>query len=360
MESTGHGGRPTESLRHRVRTRAKRLMNPLINRVGRKVLNGSFGLPPPMEHVSRLDGVLSNALTRSEFMPAKLSPVRPFEPSFMLRRPAAGGAQAPDGFPLPPREIRVGGYGDTDERYLEIGRNNIAMMRRVLSRHGRDIRPSHAILDFGCSCGPMLRFLREFGEKGQVWGADIHGDSIAWCLQHMSPPFRFLQNTMLPHLPFEDGTFDLVYCGSVFSHIGAMAETWIAELARIIRPGGTLYATYVPVEGMWRYLERWPEVGFSKAVRASFTEDQLREPFDTLVVDRSQFAHVVYDRSYFHRVCGQSFDVVGEQENAYTFQSGLVLGKPASAARAAISVQREAKPAAALSASLPTDRSTCR
>ncbi|MDX9910771.1 MAG: class I SAM-dependent methyltransferase [Phycisphaerales bacterium] len=348
------GDRPLGSLRRKLRARAKRVANPIINRAMRKVLHGSFGLPPPLAHVSRLDGVLSNALTRSEFNPAKLTPVRPFAQSYMLKRPDPGAPRAPDGFALPPREIRVGGYGDTDERYLQIGQNNINMMRRVLARYGRDITPGDNILDFGCSCGPMLRFLRPFAEKGEVWGADIHGDSIAWCLQHMNPPFRFVQNTTLPHLPFHEGTFDLIYCGSVFSHIGAMAEAWLAELARILRPGGTLYATYVPVEAMWKYLEKWPTVGFSKAVRASFTEAQLREPFDAVVVDRSQFAHVVYDRNYFYRLCKQSFDVVGEQENAYTFQSGLVLSRRAVRANARPQALTEAKPANERAAAVST------
>jgi SAM-dependent methyltransferase len=46
---------------------------------------------------------------------------------------------------------------------------------------------------------------------------------------------------MAPHLPFGDGSFGLVYCGSLFTHIDDLAESWFAELHRILRPGGRLY-----------------------------------------------------------------------------------------------------------------------
>ena len=46
---------------------------------------------------------------------------------------------------------------------------------------------------------------------------------------------------MSPHLPFEDRSFGLVYCGSLFTHIDDLAEAWLAELHRVLRPGGRLY-----------------------------------------------------------------------------------------------------------------------
>jgi len=34
------------------------------------------------------------------------------------------------------------------------------------------------------------------------------------------------------HLPFEDSSFDLVYCGSVFTHVSDLADAWFLELRR--------------------------------------------------------------------------------------------------------------------------------
>jgi len=42
-------------------------------------------------------------------------------------------------------------------------------------------------------------------------------------------------------LPFEDSSFDLVYCGSVFTHVSDLADAWFLELRRILRKGGYAY-----------------------------------------------------------------------------------------------------------------------
>jgi len=46
---------------------------------------------------------------------------------------------------------------------------------------------------------------------------------MLWCQQRMSPLFKFATTTSFPHLPFEDGYFDFVYAGSVFTHITDLA-----------------------------------------------------------------------------------------------------------------------------------------
>jgi ubiquinone/menaquinone biosynthesis C-methylase UbiE len=53
----------------------------------------------------------------------------------------------------------------------------------------------------------------------------------------------FANTTTLPHVPYEDNYFDLIYAGSVFTHIADLADAWLLELKRILRPGGMLYVT---------------------------------------------------------------------------------------------------------------------
>lgn len=82
---------------------------------------------------------------------------------------------------------------------------------------------------------------RRYG--GRRLGVDIAGSPIVWCQQHLQPPFKFVTTTSLPHLPFEDRHFDLVYAGSVFTHIADLADAWLLELRRIVRPGGIVFLT---------------------------------------------------------------------------------------------------------------------
>ena len=46
---------------------------------------------------------------------------------------------------------------------------------------------------------------------------------------------------MVPNLPFEDRSLGLIICGSVFTHVDDLAESWFLEMHRILRPGGRLY-----------------------------------------------------------------------------------------------------------------------
>ena len=72
------------------------------------------------------------------------------------------------------------------------------------------------ILDLGCGGGRMIRHLAPYAELTEVWGLDVSAPHINWLKTHLSPPFGFAVNTTLPHLPFADGFFGLIYCGSRF------------------------------------------------------------------------------------------------------------------------------------------------
>lgn len=76
----------------------------------------------------------------------------------------------------------------------------------------------------------MIRWLTKEAKAGEVWGVDIAGSHILWCQQNLPAPFKFATTTSFPHLPFEDNYFDLIYAGSVFTHIADLAESWLLEL----------------------------------------------------------------------------------------------------------------------------------
>ena len=287
---------------------------------------GSLGWVPKGLRAGLRDRVapwLAKLLNRVPSIGAKHYPLEPFAPAYILPKLEPGPA-ASDGMPVPPRQLWHE-YADTADRFLKIGRDNVEMMSRLLGEAGAPLGPGQSVLDFGCGAGPMIRCLRPLAEAGEVWGVDLSAEHVWWCRRALGAPFRFAVTSTTPHLPFRDGTFDLVYCGSVFSHIPEQPDTWLCELARVIRPGGTLYATYVPIEGMRRYLERRPDLHFSERLRARFDAATLGSEFDMLVCERSPSAHVVYDAAVFRAMCESVFDVLSETPNAYSAQSALVL-----------------------------------
>jgi SAM-dependent methyltransferase len=147
-----------------------------------------------------------------------------------------------DGLPVPPQDLWEG-YGKTPEQYLQLGREHTEQMIRILRAQGAAPDLNTKVLDFGCAAGRMLRFMPAHGNAGERWGVDLKAQTISWCQQYLSPPMLFAPCSTVPHLPFEDNYFDLVYAGSVFTHISDSPDTWFLELRRVVRKGGYLYLT---------------------------------------------------------------------------------------------------------------------
>ncbi len=101
------------------------------------------------------------------------------------------------------------------------------------------------VLDFGCGAGRVLRQFTDVAAEAEVWGCDIHAESVTWLERNLRPPFHFFRNAAVPPLPIADGYFDLVWAMSVFTHIGDGWEDWLLEMRRVLAPGGLFVASYL-------------------------------------------------------------------------------------------------------------------
>ena len=242
---------------------------------------------------------------------------------------SAADPMAPD-FPIPPPELRLG-YARAPDVYLANGQRNVQTMLELLRAAGAHLERGTRFLDFGCGAARMLRWLADFASHGEVWGTDISAEHIVWCTQHLAPPFYFLVNTTLPHLPFEDRYFDVVYAGSVFTHIDDLAQTWFLELRRVLRTGGMLYVTLHDRHSidLLTHAVPWREVPFAAFLRqnqdyAAFAHTN----FAMFTLGRATESQVFYDiESLCERLHGL-FTVRSVTEEAYGYQTAVLLEKP--------------------------------
>jgi len=102
------------------------------------------------------------------------------------------------------------------------------------------------VLDVGCGTGSNLRLLVELG-FGDVTGLDRSEDAIRWCREKQLPP---VERGDLCALPFPEDHFDLVLATDVLEHIDE-PDAGVAELRRVLRPGGTLIVTVPAFESLW-------------------------------------------------------------------------------------------------------------
>src|SRR5262249_6791786 len=120
----------------------------------------------------------------------------------------------------------------------------------------RGLRPNHRVLDVGCGIGPLAIGLLDHLTEGSYEGLDVHAEAVAWCQRAITsryPRFRFRHADLfstaynprgrLPagdyRFPYDAGTFDFAFLGSVCTHLpaGEVAH-YLREISRVLRPGG--------------------------------------------------------------------------------------------------------------------------
>jgi SAM-dependent methyltransferase len=198
-------------------------------------------------------------------------------------------------------------------------------MRNILAASGFSFQDGCRVLELGCAGGRMLRFFEDVARRGEVWGTDISGEHIFWCKQNLSPPFNFFITTTTPHLPFADAYFDLIYAGSVFTHIDDLADTWLLELRRLLKPGGRLYIT-IHDNHTIRVLSEEQKDPLSKTLfcRKDYFENGDYEMF---TIGRFMRSQVFYDTDYLARTLKPFFELESVTPQAYGFQTGVLLRK---------------------------------
>jgi SAM-dependent methyltransferase len=140
----------------------------------------------------------------------------------------------------PPKHLQVRVTGGYSPNFIESGFTSIyPCLSRAVQRAGKELTDFSKILDFGCGCGRVIRALSTLLPEAKLFGIDIDDEAILWLQQNYS---KFGQFAVAPHLPptaFQANMFDLVFGISVFTHLPEdMQFLWLAELARITKPGG--------------------------------------------------------------------------------------------------------------------------
>lgn len=151
---------------------------------------------------------------------------------------------APDGLPLPDRlrMVRVVGHADWRQFY-DTGLDHAAIYAAIAAEAGAPLSEARTILDWGCGCGRIARHLSRH-TQAQVLGRDIDPVTVGWSARHLPGDYRL--SGFSPPLDLADGAVDAAIAQSVFTHLSRPAQAaWLAELARVLRPGGLLLLSFM-------------------------------------------------------------------------------------------------------------------
>jgi len=139
------------------------------------------------------------------------------------------------------------------------------------------------ILDIGCGTGANLEMLSRFGEAE---GVDVSADALAFCRQ------RGLQNVRqgeAEHLPYEDGSFDLVTGLDVVERLDDDV-TGLSGMHRVLRPGGYAFL-FVPA-----FMFLWGVQDVISHHRRRYTLESLRRAVQAagFEIERATYANMTF------------------------------------------------------------------
>jgi SAM-dependent methyltransferase len=161
----------------------------------------------------------------------------------------------------------------------------------VLRDQGVPIDGTTKILDLGCGAGKLVQAARERGYDAYGCGLglrDAHNDADADLIARGI--LRDIDRDPY-HLPFDDGTFDVVISDQVFEHVMDYPTT-LRETQRVMKPGGAFLHVfpprYMPIEPHARvplgtvlrqrwWLRTWAMIGIRNEFQTTMTAREACE-----------------------------------------------------------------------------------
>ncbi len=162
-------------------------------------------------------------------------------------------------------------YKIEETHWWFVGRRRI--IKSFIERVCATLKREHPrILDIGCGTGANLEMLAPFGETE---GVDVSTEALAFCRE------RGLQNVRqgeAEHLPYEDGSFDLVTALDVVEHLDDDVAG-LREMRRVLRPAGRALLFVPAFMFLWgvqddvsHHRRRYTRAGLKRVVRAAGLE----------------------------------------------------------------------------------------
>lgn len=139
---------------------------------------------------------------------------------------------------------KLGIYSDSDLIYhLGGGLANAIQISSKAAAHKCPFNKACGVLDFGCGTSRILRYMVELLPGPDYYASEVFFENINWGKQAF-PEVRYLHQDNFPPLDVKDCSFDIIYAYSIFTHFEEeLHKKWLAELHRLLKPGGVLILT---------------------------------------------------------------------------------------------------------------------
>ncbi|MCU0541861.1 MAG: methyltransferase domain-containing protein [Oscillatoriaceae cyanobacterium Prado104] len=144
---------------------------------------------------------------------------------------------------FPAEELQRQFVGTSGQAALNEAFNFYSQIKQYAGKLGLKLGRDSRILDFGCGWGRIIRFFLKDVAAENLYGIDVDSEMTDICIKTVRHG-NYSAIKPLPPLEFSEGSFDIVYAYSVFSHLAEPVQIkWVEEFSRILKPGGIFLAT---------------------------------------------------------------------------------------------------------------------
>lgn len=150
---------------------------------------------------------------------------------------------------LSDRNLGLPGFPSSTTQEIFVGQSGERALKeafdfyKLIKSRSKPSNSDTKVLDFGVGWGRIIRFFSKDIATDNLYGVDVD-QSILNESKSLGVPGNLQLIDPTGRLPFDNDTFEIVYAFSVFSHLSEeSAKIWLAELMRVMKPGGTLVIT---------------------------------------------------------------------------------------------------------------------
>jgi SAM-dependent methyltransferase len=220
------------------------------------------------------------------------------------------------------RRKRVDGHGI--EAGFNIGGYSTARkLDTIASRFaGRPLAGLGPVLDWGCGCGRVARFVARAG--ADLYGVDIDHENALWCSDHIRGTFTAISPD--PPTTFDDDFFGAIYGISIFTHLDRQYEAaWLKELHRIAKPGAILLLSVLG--GAASVASGVVERVFSPESAGGFVNLGRNRDIDSVTNASTYYRNVFHPPGYIAKNWGPYFEILSIEEGIVENMQDLVVAR---------------------------------
>jgi len=188
------------------------------------------------------------------------------------------------------------------------------------------VKPGNKILDAGCGNGRLYNFLKNKNITYQ--GLDSSKELIK--IASSTYPQGSFQMGDINALPFDNNSFDLIFCVATLHHIPGrkLRNKAVSELARVLRPGGHLLMTNWNILSgkMWTTLAHFTIKKIIGTSQLDWMDIQKPWKDNYGIIETTRYLHA-FTKNSLNRILQKSgFKNINQYYTARELKTGMLSG----------------------------------